>query len=281
MSLKDNLQVEAQSVSVGAQEGVWKIKTWFWGLLRWQRISLIVLIVLMIPGYFAVRYGLELILIRQYARQALVAHSAFTDPSPLVVSRVNIIRNSNDTVSGYLTVRNPNLDLGLDNDRYTINFLDNANQIVYTSTGSLYLLPDQQRWIVVPRVESSSQIASAEIEFGELNWQKRLEVPEVELRMNEPFTYQQESPLATVTEGAVVNNSPYSLRQVSLVVVLYGANNQVLAVTSREEYSLEPFERRAYIIQWPNVNRSAVTRIGLEAYTNTLDATNFTVVNNP
>jgi|LNFM01.2.fsa_nt_gb hypothetical protein len=281
MSLKDNLQVEAQSVVVGANEGVWKLKTWFEGLLRWQRILLIILIVLMIPGYFAVRYGLELVLVRQYARQALVAHSAFTDPNPLVVSRVNIIRNSNDTVSGYLTVRNPNLDLGLDNARYTINFLDSASQIVFTSTGSLYLLPDQQRWIVVPRVESTNQITSAEIKFGELNWQKRLEIPQVELRMNEPFTYQQESPLATVTEGAVVNNSPYSLRQVSLVVVLYGANNQVLAVTSREEYSLQPFERRAYIIQWPNVNRSAITRIGLEAYTNTLDPTNLTVATNP
>jgi len=281
MSLKDNLQVEAQSVVVGANEGVWKLKTWFEGLLRWQRILLIILIVLMIPGYFGVRYGLELVLVRQYARQALVAHSAFTDPNPLVVSRVNIIRNSNDTVSGYLTVRNPNLDLGLDNARYTINFLDSASQIVFTSTGSLYLLPDQQRWIVVPRVESTNQITSAEIKFGELNWQKRLEIPQVELRMNEPFTYQQESPLATVTEGAVVNNSPYSLRQVSLVVVLYGANNQVLAVTSREEYSLQPFERRAYIIQWPNVNRSAITRIGLEAYTNTLDPTNLTVATNP
>ena len=281
MSLKDNLQVEAQSVVVGANEGVWKLKTWFEGLLLWQRILLIILIVLMIPGYFAVRYGLELVLVRQYARQALVAHSAFTDPNPLVVSRVNIIRNSNDTVSGYLTVRNPNLDLGLDNARYTINFLDSASQIVFTSTGSLYLLPDQQRWIVVPRVESTNQITSAEIKFGELNWQKRLEIPQVELRMNEPFTYQQESPLATVTEGAVVNNSPYSLRQVSLVVVLYGANNQVLAVTSREEYSLQPFERRAYIIQWPNVNRSAITRIGLEAYTNTLDPTNLTVATNP
>ncbi|HAG27762.1 TPA: hypothetical protein DCG61_03200, partial [Patescibacteria group bacterium] len=64
MSLKDNLQVEAQSVVVGANEGVWKLKTWFEGLLRWQRILLIILIVLMIPGYFAVRYGLELVLVR-------------------------------------------------------------------------------------------------------------------------------------------------------------------------------------------------------------------------
>jgi hypothetical protein len=281
MSLKENLQVQVQSMLVGIQELLWKIKMRFMGLFRWQRILLIVLVVLLIPGYFVVRYSLELVLVRQYARQALVAHWAFTNPNPLTVSKVNVIRNANNTVSAYLTVRNPNLDLSLENVRYTINFLDSANQIVYTATGSLYLLPDQQRWIAVPRVEPSSQIATAEIKFGELNWQKRLEIPEVELRMNEPFTYQQENPLATVTEGAVVNNSPYSLRQVSLVVVLYGANNEVLAVTSREEYSLQPYERRAYVIQWPNLKRSAITRIGLEAYTNTLDPTNLTVATNP
>jgi hypothetical protein len=277
MSLKDNLQVQMSGATLGAQEGAYRITSWFRNLVKWQRFLIVTAFILMIPGYFVVRYGVELVMVSQYGREALVAHSAFTDPDPLVVSRVNLLTNPNGTLSAYATVRNPNLDLGLDNQRYTVNFFNSSNQQVYTSSGSLYLLPDQQRWLVVPRVESSEQITSAEIEFEQPNWQKRLTVPEVELRMSEPFTYQQDSPAATVTEGAVINGSPYSLRQVSLVLVLYGSNNQVLAVTAREEFSLQPFERRAFIIQWPGINRGAVARIGMEAYTNSLDATNLTV----
>lgn len=281
MSLKETLQVEAAGVAVGTQESAWKIKNWFNNLQRWQRVLVVTLLILLIPGYFAVRYGAELVLLRQYGQQALVAHSAFTDPDPLVVSPVSLIRNANNTITAYATVTNPNLDLGLDSVRYTVNFFNSSRQPVYSSSGVTYLLPDQQRWLVVPRVETAENVAGATIEFEQLNWQKRLTVPEVELRMTEPFTHQQDSPLATVTEGAVINNSPYNLRQVSLVLVLYDANNRVIGVTAREEFALQPFERRAYIVQWPGVSRSSVSRIGLEAYTNSLDAANLSVATIP
>ncbi|HMQ01507.1 MAG TPA: hypothetical protein PKD79_00325 [Candidatus Doudnabacteria bacterium] len=281
MSLKENLQVQAAGAALGAQEGVWRISTWFKNLVKWQQIFLVVILILLIPGYFVVRYGVELVMLRQYSQQALVAHTAFSAPDALVHSRVNLITNPSGTITAYATVRNPNLDLSLDNLRYTVNFFNQNNQPVFTTNGSVYLLPDQQRWLVVPRVDSGDNIVSAEIVFEQPAWQRRLTIPDVELRMSEPVIYQQDNPLVTITEGAVINNSPFSLRQVSLVLVMYNTNNQVVAVTTREEFTLQPFERRAYLVQWPGLSRNAVSRIGLEAYTNTLDATNLSAPSAP
>lgn len=280
MSIKENIQIQTGGVVIGVQESAFKVKTWFFALQKWQRVLLILLVALMIPGSIAIRYGLELVLLRQYSQQALVAQPAFTDPEPLSKSKVSIIQNSTGTSSAYAIVRNSNLDLAIEQLRYTMKFYNSKNQQIQTSTGTTFMLPDQQRWLVVPRIETNEAIASAELSFADPAWQKRLSLPEVELRMTEPYTYQQEVPPATVTEGSVINNSPYSLRQVSLVLVLYGKNNEVLAVTSREEFTLQPYERRAYILQWPGIVRSNVSRIGLEAYTNTLDPANLTVSSN-
>jgi hypothetical protein len=277
MSLKENLQVQTGGVVVGVQEGAFSLKQWYLNLYQWQKVLLIILFVTMIPGVVIVRYGVELVLLRQYGQEALVAHPAFNDPDQLSVSKVNIITNPNGTLSAYAIVKNPNLDLGADDLGYTFNFMDSSGAIVYTTSGSTYLLPDQQRWIVVPRVDSQASITKAELKFEDPVWQKKLNLPEVELRMNEPYSYQQDSPLATITEGSVINNSPYGLRQVSLVLVLYGAGNEVIGVTSREEFTLKPYERRAYIVQWPGIARAEVTRLGLEAYTNTLDPTNLSI----
>ncbi len=277
MSLKENLQIQTSGVVIGVQENTYRLKTWYQSLFTWQRVLLIILFVLMIPGFFAIRYGLELVLLRQYGQNALVAHPAFNNPQELTQTKVTIIPNANGTVSAYAIVENPNLDLAAEELRYSFNFFNFSNQQVYTSTGVSYLLPDQKRWLVVPRVDTNEPISRAELVIEKPIWQKRLTVPEVELRMNEPYTYQQDSPLATITEGSVINNSPYSLNQVSLVLVLYGENNQVVAISTREEFTLQPYERRAYLLQWPGLNRSAVTRIGLEAYTNSLDPNNLTV----
>ncbi len=277
MSLKENLQIQTSGAALGAQESIFKFKTWFLGLYLWQRALLVMLLILLAPGSILIRYGLELVLVRQYAQQAIVAQPAFSNPDPISQSKVNLVQNAIGTTSAYAIIKNPNLDLAVEQLRYTITFMNSKNQPVQTASGTTFLLPDQQRWLVVPRVESIDPITSAELKFSEPVWQKRLSLPEVELRMTEPYTYQQDSPAATVTEGAVINSSPFDLRQVTLVLVLYGANNEVLAITSREEFTLKPYERRAYVIQWPGVDRAMVQRIGLEAYTNTLDPANLTV----
>lgn len=276
-SLKENIEIQTGGAVLAAQEGLYKSKQTFFGLPLWERVLLIIVVVSLVPGYTIVRYGTELVLTKLNARESLVAQPSFSIPEPLEVGKVSVIKNSNDTYSAYATVTNPNLDLALPNLKYTFKFNTSSAEQVATQGGQNYLLPDQQKLIVAPRVVSSQAITSATLEIEEPEWQKRLTVPEVELRMAEPYVYEEVNPLATIVEGSVVNNSEFALNQASLVIVLYGENNKVLAVSQREEYTIKPYERRAYRLSWPGISRASVKKVDLKAYTNLLDETNLSL----
>lgn len=279
-SLKENLEVQSQGAVLAAQESAYNVKQRFFNLPAWERYLLIVAVALIVPGYFAVRYGTELVMTKQYARDSLSSQPAFEDPDPLQSSKVNIISNPGGSYTAYAVITNPNLDLALPDLRYTFKFFDSTGEQVNAVNGQTYLLPDEEKWVIAPRVNSLANITSGKIEFEEPNWQKRLNLADVELRMSEPYVYEELSPQATVAEGTVVNNSEFNLKQASLVLVLYDKNNKVVAVTQREEYTLQPFERRAYKLSWPGIPRQQVNRIELRAYTNILDESNLFVKSN-
>lgn len=279
-SLKENIEIQSGGAVLATQEGAYRIKQWYLNLPRWEKGLIIALAILAIPGYFGVRYGTELIMTKQLARESLVAQPSFTDPEPLQVTKATIVENSTGTYSAYVTVTNPNLDLGLPQMSFTFKFFNQAGEQVATYDGDSYILPDEQKLVLAPRVLSEEEISSATFAVDTPTWQKRLSLIDVELRMSEPYVYEELSPLGTSAEGSVVNNSEFNIKQATLVLVLYGPNNKILAVTQREEFSLKPFERRAYKLTWPGIIRGQVTKIDLKAYTNVLDESNLTVGSN-
>lgn len=272
---QENLKVQYSGFVLAIQDGIFKFRQWFTGLPKWERTAFITLLFLLIPGLISVRYGSELFFTKSYNRAAIAAHPAFNISESLKVGSAKIVKNSNNSITAYVEVTNPNLDLALESLDYTFHFLNSAKEEVTTSSGKTYLLPDQKKWIVVSKVQSSEEITQATIEIPkELDWQKRLDLPGVDLKMSEPYVYEEVNPLATVAEGSVVNSSPFDLNQVSLLLVLYGKNNRVLAVTTREEYNVKAFERRAYKLQWPGIYNADIVKVDLQAYTNTLEPEN-------
>ncbi|QQS23348.1 hypothetical protein IPM19_02170 [bacterium] len=272
--LKENLKVQYAGATLAVQDGLYKLNQWFTGLPGWERTLLVSLIILLIPGVVALRYGSELYFTKSLNQHAVAAHPAFDAPEPIQVSSAKIVQNYNGTVSAYAEVTNRNLDLAAESLKYTFRFLNSKEEEITQSFGETYLLPDEKKWIVVSRVQSLQSISSATVEVEQPTWQKKIQLPEVALRMSEPYVYEEVNPLATAAEGSVVNNSPYNLKQVTLLLILYDKNGKILAVTTREEYTLKAFERRAYKLQWPGIYKANVDRIELQAYTNTLDPNN-------
>lgn len=272
--LKENLKVQYAGATLAIQDGLFKFKQWFTGLPKWEQTLLVTLLILLIPGVIALRYGTELYYTKSLNKYSLAAHPAFDAPEPIQVSSAKIVQNFNGTVSAYAEVTNRNLDLAAESLKYTFHFLNAKEEEITQASGETYLLPDEKKWIVISRVQSLQNISSATVQVEQPTWQKKLQLPEVALRMSEPYVYEEVNPLATTAEGSVVNNSPYNLKQVTLQLILYDKNNKVLAVTTREEYTVKAFERRAYKLQWPGIYKSSVDRIELQAYTNTLDPNN-------
>ena len=110
-------------------------------------------------------------------------------------------------------------------------------------------------------------------------FQKRIRLVKVSLQAPQPNNYNQSDPPALVTEGNVYNDSPYSLKSVTLKFILYDGFGKVVTVSSRTEYSMRPYERRSYKHLWSYINSREIGSVKVIADTNTLDPENIRLQN--
>jgi hypothetical protein len=159
-------------------------------------------------------------------------------------------------------------------DDMNFHFFNGSKQKIDGVTGVLSLSPNQDSYVIASRVAVSEPIISATLEMHNLNWQKRSEIPNIRLITPEPDGYNSLNPLAFVTEGAVINQSPYRLSSVRLVFLLLDQSDAIIGAGDRLEFNLNPNERRAYVQQWPNIYEDQVARVIVKAETNVLDGNN-------
>ncbi len=274
--IKETIKVQSEAAVIGLEQAGVSAKNKLWDMPPVKRYLILGLIIGFIPALLLVRYGSEQIMGLRYARQALSAHPSFNAAQNPTVGAVKIVSNPTGIYSAYVEVTNPNLDLAAPAITYSIAFSNGSGQTIFTSTGSFYLLPDEKKTLVIPRIEASEAITTGTIKLGEVKWQKKISLPEVALKVSEPILYEETNPLTFVAEGSVINNSPYALGTVRLVFVLHGANNQVVGVSQRDEFRLPAFGRRAYKQLWPGLYQADVRKVQVTAYTNTLDPQNIT-----
>lgn len=276
--IKDTLQVQTESAVLGVQELAINIWNAYKAMPPLKQTIVAFLLITMIPAYIGVRVGVEKVDSARYARAALAAHPAFVSIENPVVGPVKIVKNANGTYSAFAEISNPNLDLSADGIPYDFSFKTNTGESAYTTSGTTYLLPNEKKYIVLPRIEvAGDSLASGSLTLGQVNWQKRIGLPQVELRVSEPTLYDESNPLTFIVEGAVVNSSPYDVQTIRLVFVLYDANDKVIGISSRDEYRVPAFGRRAYKQLWPGIYKRDVKKVQVMAYTNTMDLQNVVI----
>lgn len=273
--IKETIQVNAQGALLGVQEGGFSFVNQFGQLPRWKRIIILTIAIAIIPGYLIARFGTEQYLAQKYGRGALTAQAAFNTAQDPLVGDMQIIRNPNNTYSGVVLITNPNIELSANGITYTATFLSSGKQTLYSTNGTFFLLPNEKKYIVIPRIDSGAvAVASGSIEMSNINWQKRLNIPDVALRASEPLLYDEANPLTFVAEGSIINDSPYQIGAARIVFLLFDEANKIIGVSQRDESRLLPFGRRAYKQLWPGLYRSQVRKVQVIPTTNTLDPQN-------
>ncbi len=277
--IKDQVRVNVEGAILGVQEGGFSFIHQFKAIPLWKQRTILGILIAIIPLYLICRVGTEQYLNQKYGRLALSAHAAFTAALPPTVGGMTIIHNPNGTYSGVALVTNPNIELAATGVTYTATFQNSDKQSVYTTSGTLYILPDERKYVVVPKIDVSSSIdtiVSGSVKLDNVNWQKKLNIPDAKLRASEPLLYDESNPLTFVAEGSIINESPYEIATARIVFLLYNENNKIIGVSQRDEYKLVPFGRRAYKQLWPGLYASQVKKVQVIPATNTLDPANIT-----
>lgn len=276
--IRETIEVNTKGALLGVQESGFSFLNEFSGLPKWKRIIILIVLIAIIPSYILARVGTEQYLARQYGLNALAAHAAFNVAQNPVIGDMKIIVNPNSTFSGVVLVSNPNLDLSAADIEYTATFKNSSGQIAYTTTSTMFLLADEKKYLVFPRIDApNDSIVSGVIKLSNINWQKRLNIPDVNLKATEPVLSDESNPLTFIADGSIVNNSPYQIGTARIVFLLFDSQNNIIGVSQRDESQLLPFGRRAYKQLWPGLYRTQVAKIQVLPSTNTLDPANITV----
>jgi hypothetical protein len=273
-SWKEKLELEKESLEVGIAETGIASASFFHALTPKRRVLIVVFFLAIIPATIGARYGAEALMEQQLKDNIATAHLAYVDPETPKIGEVKILPAGDNTYSAYVEVENLNVDLSASNIFYKFNFFDAAGSVAAETSGTMYLLPDQKKYITVPRIDSTERIVRGTLTLSSITWQKQFTSAEVGLRTVAPLIYEQADPLTLVAEGSVVNNSPYRLKNVRLVFLVHGLNGQVIAISQRDEYDISAFARRAYKQFIPGVASVQVKEVEVIADTNTLDTNN-------
>lgn len=273
-SWKDNLVVEKETVKLSVEQSSLSFFEFIRRFPRWKKVLFLIIIIGLVPAIILARVGTQLLAEKRLASGVLTAHSSHIAPRAVKVGEAKVLTMGQGTYSAYAEITNENLDLSAGNVPYRFVFYNSSGRQITSIPDSTYMLPDQEKYLVVPRITSAEPIASAKLMIDTFQWQKRLSLPEVVLRASAPFLSNEQDPLTLVAEGAVVNNSAYDLGTVRLIFLLYDHSNTIVAVSQRDEFTLPAFGRRAYKQTWPGLNAANIARAVVLPETNTLDNDN-------
>ncbi len=244
----------------------------------WQRVVLVLGIIMIIPAYWIFRVGATSVYGYSYNKKALIATPSFTDAKDLQVGPVVVLPVTGGGYMAYAKVMNPNLKLSATQATYTAKFFSQNGQRAYQTSGQLYVLPGKDTYVVVPRFNSAAPATTGKVEITSVRFQQKYQTPEVSITTPTPTVFPEKEGVRL--EGVVINNSPYKLSAVHIVFFLYDANNKVVAVSDRSEFTVQPRERRAYVIHFPGVTQDDFVRAVPIAETNTADVANIQTLDN-
>ncbi|MBI3231740.1 MAG: hypothetical protein HYZ51_01525 [Candidatus Doudnabacteria bacterium] len=242
----------------------------------WQKWIILFCLLAALPGYFAAKTIGKQHYAKYYSQFLIQAHPSFSEAKNLIVERTDVAFLGDKEYSLALQIVNPNLDLAAKNISYEIKFLGkNGVEIAHSEKGSFYILPNQRKYLIVPRVYSESNVNSVNLILqNDIVWQKKLDLPQVNILASEPKGKDIYSPFGYELEGGIFNDSPYQIKEVKLTFLLYGAGGKIIGSSQRSEFELKPFERRDYKQIWAGISGRNVIKAETHAETNLLDRAN-------
>jgi hypothetical protein len=263
----DELEVKAQELEL---QTVQKIRAFS----RGKKILLIFFLIGIIPAYILARIISQGYWSGQYKNFLISARPSFVQAKDVKVQEIGVFPTGSNTYTAYAYVSNENLELSAKKATYIFTFYDSAGGKVASDTGDFFILPNEKKYLVAPKVQTPDKVTKATISFKDVQWQKKTSIPSVKINALQPNLYDQFDPLALVVEGTIVNPSPYLLSEVRIVFLLYDRNHKLVSVSQRQEFTVKSGERRTYKQLWPNLQTTQVASVQVFAETNVLNSVN-------
>ncbi|MBI4049259.1 MAG: hypothetical protein HY395_00355 [Candidatus Doudnabacteria bacterium] len=223
-------------------------------LSRWWRWALIACLIAALPLFFVLKFSFYQLNIRGYSPPAVTRPGGEVIPLSVVDKRIFTLDEG--LYSGYVRIKNINLDRGVPELPYQAVFKTLGGSRVTAVSGKTFILPASEKILVFSRFDSAQKPEVLEFELlesprfaykGQLS-NINLETQRIEFERGAEFAL----------TGAVRNTSPFTLRQIYLPVLLFDKDNNIVAVNSTTMNHVQSSEVRAFRVIWPKPISGAV-----------------------
>ena len=219
-------------------------------------------VILSVPVFFGARYGFFKLFISNYHPPEIVYQPVTKEPIRVIEKK--IFELSDSSYSGYVRLRNINLEWGVPEQSYTAEFRTFSGTLITKVEGRTFVLPSSDKIIVFARFTAEQKPENLIVTLGESKFNlKPASLPQINLDVQRTSIENKSSEIRV--SSAVKNNSAFGVKKVGLPAVMYNSKNEVIGVNYTSVNDLKSSETRTFEYFWPQSLPAARVEISPEA----------------
>lgn len=203
----------------------------------------------------------------------------YSDAKNLTVTEKHFVPAVEGSYDVVARIANPNPSYGSLSFRYVVSLRDAEGDVLGSRTGTGFILPTEEKYIVVPNVKAAQTPVSVDIELKDSQWSRFSDYEKPKLRIyNKRYNPTSNGPSFSEAYGLVRNESSFDFRDIMIYVILKDQSGKVVAAHRTNFQTLDAGEERDFRLLWPQSFSGDVDPeqgVIMEAEANVFDSKNF------
>lgn len=216
--------------------------------------ALLIAVIVSIPAYFVFKTVFYHLAVNNYQPLEVVDHSP--ELEQLVVMETKILPLGGNSYSGFVRVKNLNLDWGVPEQNYVAEFKTLGGSVITKVEGETFILPSSEKLIVFSKFTSETVPANIDFKLTESRFLVKPQMPLISMDVSRVEI--KNTPGEYLVSAVLKNSSAFTLRQIHLPVVLFDRQNQIVGVNFTTINEVKSQETRSFQFFWPQSVEGAV-----------------------
>lgn len=218
---------------------------------KWWYV-LLAFFILAIPGYYVAKYSFAQVLLKSHHSPQIIYTEAKKEPLQIVEKKIFALPGN--AYSGFVKIKNINLEWGVDRQEYSAEFSTFGGSTITKVNGSTFILPSSEKLVVFSRFSSDKKPDEIKFSLGQTHF---IHKPDISVDYEVERITLQAIP-DTVVSAAIKNLTAFGIKQIGLPVVLFDRQNQIVGVNYTYLSDLGSGETRSFQYIWPGAVAGAV-----------------------
>lgn len=245
-----------------------------WGLMAGDLLSevgrlwwyaLLIGIVATMPVFYVAKYLWTQAFMAAYHPPQVVYSEVVKQPLQIIDQKIFSL--GQNAYSGYVRIKNINLEWGVPNQSYVAEFKTLGGTLINRIAGTTFILPASEKLIVFSRFTAQQKPDTITATLGET---KFLRKPDISISTELERVSLKATSESTIVSAGIRNLSAFTINEISLPVVLYNSKNEIVGVNFYNVNKVLSGETRTFQYVWANPVAGA-RRVEIEPQINIFD----------